>query len=304
MTYLLLWIVDGNFSSVLLVVGGMFLQFQDPALGGKLMLTDEVDRWQSQVADAPLIHIIWNRTEQPVELAVDGVQITLTQNCLTTTTFLQRVKIPNPHSQLTIFSFNREFYCIHTHDEEVSCNGIIFFGAQQTPIIHLEPTEAGKFEMLYLVFRDEFSTRDNIQGEMLQMLLKRLIIKITRLARENQLPKGTPSEQVETIRKFNMLVDQHFREKRLVSDYAELLFKSPKTLSNVFAKHGNRTPLQIIHERIVLEAKRQLLYTDKTVKEISHELGFDEVASFHKLFKKVTHCSPQQYKNESIKASA
>jgi len=90
----------------------------------------------------------------------------------------------------------------------------------------------------------------------------------------------------------------HFKEKRQVNDYAELLFKSPKTLSNLFAKYNQKTPLQIIHERVVLEAKRLLLYTDKTAKEIAYDLGFEEIASFHKLFKKVTGYTPQKFKIE------
>ncbi|MEM8565569.1 MAG: helix-turn-helix transcriptional regulator, partial [Bacteroidota bacterium] len=130
------------------------------------------------------------------------------------------------------------------------------------------------------------------------MLLKRLIIKTTRLAKSQLITKELNDTQIDVIRKFNVLVDIHYKSKRHVSDYAELLFKSPKTLSNLFAKYGQRTPLQIIHERLVVEAKRLLLYTDKTAKEIAYELGFDEVASFHKMFKKVVSQSPQQFKLE------
>ena len=84
-----------------------------------------------------------------------------------------------------------------------------------------------------------------------------------------------------------------------MNEYAEMLFKSPKTLSNLFAKYNYKTPLQIIHERIALEGKRQLLYTDKTAKEIAHDLGFEDAGSFHKLFKKVIGQTPNDFKKSS-----
>ena len=247
-----------------------------------------------------LINIFWNRSDSDYNFLIDGIPLKLIPNQLTTSTFLQKVEFKKNALPLTAFSFNREFYCIQDHDEEVSCNGIIFFGTQKTPVVTLDAGEVRKFDLLYEVFIDEFKTKDNIQGEMLRMLLKRLIIKTTRLAKEQLITKGLGDSQIDIIRKFNVLVDIHFRDKRHVSDYADLLFKSPKTLSNLFAKYSQKTPLQIIHERLVLEAKRLLLYTDKTAKEIAHELGFDEVASFHKLFKKVVNQTPQQFKEDHL----
>ena len=245
-----------------------------------------------------LIHIHWNRNNTPIKIHLDSLTFQLAPNQIFTTTFFQHLEISNTEPPLTTFSFNREFYCIVDHDQEVSCNGILFFGTQDTPIITLDDVEEKKFSLLYEVFIDEFSTRDNIQGEMLRMLLKRLIIKTTRLAKQQLISKEIKETQIDIVRQFNVLVDIHFKEKRQVSEYAELLYKSPKTLSNLFLKYNQKTPLQIIHERIVLEAKRLLLYTDKTAKEIAYDLGFEEVASFHKMFKKVVGNTPQQFKSE------
>ena len=78
--------------------------------------------------------------------------------------------------------------------------------------------------------------------------------------------------QIDLVRKFNVLVDRNFKSKKTVGEYADLLFKSPKTLSNLFAKHNQKTPLQIIHERTVLKAKRLFMHTDKSFKEIAFDL--------------------------------
>lgn len=245
-----------------------------------------------------LINILWNRNDESVTFLKDDIPITLLPNQITTSTYLQKITFKSTDVPLTAFTFNREFYCIQDHDAEVSCNGIIFFGTQEPPIITLSPDDFSKFNTLVEVFVDEFTTRDNIQGEMLIMLLKRLIIKTTRLAKEQLITPDLKESQIDVVRKFNVLVDTHYKQNKQVNEYADMLFKSPKTLSNLFAKYNQKSPLHIIHERIVLEAKRLLMYTSKSSKEIAFELGFEDAGPFQKLFKKVTGQTPQNFKNE------
>jgi len=197
---------------------------------------------------------------------------------------------------LTAFIFNREFYCLADHDSEVSCNGILFYGTQDTPVITIPNEQVLKFNSLLEVFVDEFNTPDKIQGDMLQMLLKRLMIICTRLAKEQLILKKIDNSQIDTLRRFNFLVDIHFKTKRQVSDYADLLNKSPKTLSNLFSLYSQKTPQQIIHERVALEAKRLLHFSEKNAKEIAFELGFEAPTHFSKFFKKIVGFSPSEYR--------
>jgi AraC-like DNA-binding protein len=147
------------------------------------------------------------------------------------------------------------------------------------------------------VFIEEFKTSDNIQNEMLLVLLKRLIIYVTGLARIGYAPvKKVQDERFHIVRKFNLLVELHFKAEHSVSFYADLLFKSPKTLSNLFAIFNQKTPSQIIQERITVEAKRLLCYTDKSVKHITFELGFEDVSYFSSFFKKNTGLSPSDFR--------
>ena len=243
-----------------------------------------------------LINIHWNRSDQSIEMEVDGERMVMLPGQLCTTTYLNNIRFLSADEHLTTFAFNRPFYCIIDHDHEVSCNGILFFGNQRPPIVTLNASEIPKFDMIHEVMMDEYQTRDRVQGEMLRVLLKRLIIKTTRLAKEQLLPRAIDDEQIDTVRKFKVLVDIHYKEYHQVAEYADLLFKSPKTLSNLFKKADQPSPLQIIHERIVLEAKRQLIYTDKSVKEMALELGFKDIGSFHRLFKRSQNVTPQEFK--------
>jgi len=96
------------------------------------------------------------------------------------------------------------------------------------------------------------------------------------------------------------LVEANFRTEHSVSFYAQQLCKSPKTLANVFAIYNNKTPSQLIQERILIEAKRLLTYTQQSVKQITFELGFEDVAYFSNYFKKHTALSPVEFRNTPV----
>ena len=144
--------------------------------------------------------------------------------------------------------------------------------------------------------KNEFKTPHKIPVDILQMLLKRLIIICTRSAKEQLILKNLDNEQIDVVRKFNVLVDMHYKTKRKVSDYAVLLFKSPKTLSNLFAVCIQKSSQQIILERLAFEAKRLIQFSNMQNQEIAYELGFNDPAHFSRFFKKMTNYSPTQYR--------
>lgn len=201
---------------------------------------------------------------------------------------------------ITAWQFNRDFYCIVDHDREVSCVGFLFYGSRETMFIRLDEQEGKKIALLEQVFAEEFDTIDNIQEDMLRMLLKRLVIIITRLAKEQYISKKDLSEEkLDLIRKYNLLVENHYKSQHQVKFYAQKLHRSPKTLSNLFAIYNQKSPRAVIQERILLEAKRLLIYTDKSAKEIAYELGFEDIAYFSNFFKKNTSMTPITFRKSS-----
>ncbi|MBO9201863.1 MULTISPECIES: helix-turn-helix domain-containing protein [Niastella] len=239
--------------------------------------------------------IAWNPGEKQT-VTIDGTEHDLPPNTLLTLLFNQSFSFERSE-EIIAWQFNREFYCLIDHDKEVSCVGFLF-GSTDHILIRLQEEAQEKLKLLSAIFMDEFKTTDNIQNEMLLALLKRLISYITRLARSEYVPeKKVQEEKYHLIRKFNLLVEMHFKEEHSVSFYAQQLFKSPKTLSNLFAIYNNKTPSQVIQERILIEAKRLLTYTSKTVKQITFELGFEDVSYFSNFFKKHTSLSPVDFRH-------
>ena len=223
----------------------------------------------------------------PLQLQPDTMLVLTPDNYLKT----------NEASDCLVYQFNRDFYCIKDHDREVSCAGLLFYGNDSAPVISLPGKDISKLDLLHQVFLDELDTVDNIQAEMLRMLTARLIITATRLIKQ-QGNIEISEKQSDLLRNFNVLVETYFRTEHSVGFYAEKLFKSPKTLSNTFSKY-NKSPLKIIHDRIILEAKRLLIYSDKTNKEIAYDLGFDDASHLSRMFKKHTNLSPTLFKKNS-----
>ncbi len=234
-------------------------------------------------------------TESGNKLVIDGVPHNFEKNQIVCLTEFHRLEIEKVTS-LKQVKFNKPFYCILDHDTQIGCRGILFFGASDLPVFHIPDDELDKFETLWKMFTLEFESKDNLQIEMLQMMLKRLLIFCARLYKEQNIHGTDDKGTVELIREFNFLVETHFRTIHGVAEYAELLHKSPKTLANYFSKHYSKSPIQIIRDRIMIEARRLLLYSDKPIKELAYELGFDSIQTFSRSFKKKQGISPSEFR--------
>ncbi|MFS4418150.1 helix-turn-helix domain-containing protein [Maribacter sp. 2307ULW6-5] len=280
----------------------MKLEFKNTLEESSIILTDfNCGPAQNLLQDSGYYKIVWAR-DREFSLTVDGYAVQLKQHQVLFCTTLNLLQVPK-ESGLIALVFNREFYCIRDHDHEVSCNGILFFGSSQPPIVSLAQKDIRSFEAMFTIFREEFETVDHIQGEMLRVMLKRLLITSSRLVKEMQKISQLPNTQLELLRNFHVLVEQHFKEKHKVADYAALLYKSPKTLSNVFKKAGRPSPLAIINERILLEAKRLLLNSHLSAEQIAHALGYEEGAHFSKFFKSHTGLPPVEYRAKKTKTA-
>lgn len=272
----------------------VFTEFSTNAIlkiGNESLLSDYKDSAQA------VLYTFIRTQDTKAEIVVDSIPYTIEPQSLVVLTPVQYIRFVQGED-LIVYQFNQEFYCIKDHDQEVSCAGLLFFGNVHVPLIGLSTNEVNKFSTLHEVFMDEFETKDSIQAEMLRMLMARFIIISTRLLKAKEgFVETTKNTKIELLREFNMLVEAEFKTEHSVSYYADKLFKSPKTLSNTFSKL-NTSPLQIIHDRIILETKRLLIYTDKTAKEIAYEVGFDDASHLSRLFKKHTSFSPSDFKKQ------
>ncbi len=269
-----------------LAASSVRLSFHDPVADGYLYLgigEPEAEGVYFRRARPPLLTIAWNRGPAQV-VVVDDLPVPVPAGAFVALVVNQTFRFSHP-GHVVLWQFDRDFYCIVDHDPEVSCAGLLFYGAHGVPVLPLSDAEQPRYGALLDVFVEEMGTRDAIQGEMLRMLLKRLIIKLTRIARAAAGPPTLAGPHLDIVRRFNLFVEQNYRTHHRVQDYAAMLNRSPKTLSNLFARFEQPTPLAIIRARLSLEARRLLRYTDRSAKQIAEQLGFADLATFGRFFK-------------------
>ncbi|MCD8091455.1 MAG: helix-turn-helix domain-containing protein [Bacteroides sp.] len=265
-------------------------------LNGNVAMTYRYHESVQLQRDKTLYKFIWVQSGT-LTVEVDHIPMRLSQDeIITLTPPLHHLEVKEVDGEYLTFVFNSNFYCIYGHDNEVSCNGFLFFGSSKVMRLTLSAEQSSNLHDIVRIFRQESAIHDNLQEEMLRIVLKRFIITCTRIARRKFGVGKENEKSFDIIRQFYVLVDQNFKEKKQVQDYADILCRSPKTLSNLFASCGLPSPLRVIHERIEAEAMRLLLYTRKSAKEISAILGFEDLAAFSRFFKKMTGESLSDYR--------
>ncbi|MGK9118274.1 helix-turn-helix domain-containing protein [Olivibacter jilunii] len=196
--------------------------------------------------------------------------------------------------------FNPEFYCIAFHDKELACGGILFDNVFEVPSIECTGVERRAFLDVVGKLTQELSQNDFWTEEMARTYLKQLIIAASRSwMKLNPEPRFSISEEGLLSRRFSQLVEKHFTELHNASDYAALLYVSVKTLNRKIVERKGKSPNLIIKERIILQAKRLLVHTELSVKEIAYQLGYEDYSYFVRFFRIKSGVTPQEFRFNS-----
>lgn len=211
----------------------------------------------------------------------------------------QHLHIKNGKEESILLHYNRDFYCIQIHDKEVACDGLLFHNVFEIPFVELDDSEVLLMKNLFQNIQDELEWNDSSAEEMIRTYVKQIIIRATRKWKKENLDNDIikiPGSELDIFRDFSRHLEIHFREKHNVADYAALLHLAPKTLTHKFKNLNLDSPNQFIINRILLEAKRLLFYTDKPVKEIAYDLGYEDPAYFNRVFTGKTGSTPANFK--------
>ena len=195
--------------------------------------------------------------------------------------------------------FHSDFFCIHKHQTEVTCNGVLFNNIYQMPFVLVDESLQNTLSKLIEQIKAEMQNPGLAQYELLISYMKIFLISASRSKTEQQPPaiqskKGNKEPPI--LQNLKEAIEKDFKSKHTPGDYAGLLNISPNALAKITKKHFNKTLTNLITERIIIEAKRELYLTNKSVKAIAYELGYDDEYYFSRFFKKNTDIPPQVYR--------
>ena len=132
------------------------------------------------------------------------------------------------------------------------------------------------------------------KNQMLTSWLRVLVIYLSRLYTE-QFGENKITQHHHLLRRFQQLISDHYADTHDVASYANLLHISPGYLNDIVKQHSGKTAISHIHSRLVVEAKRRLLHTELSVKQIADELGFEDAAYFNRFFKRLVDATPAAF---------
>lgn len=141
------------------------------------------------------------------------------------------------------------------------------------------------------------------RGPLLEALLAVILVWVERHLR----PAATEAAQDPGSRhlaRYAQLIEAHFTEQHQVAWYARRIGVTPAHLNSIVQALTGKSALQLIHERLLLQARRELIYTPRSVALIADTLGFADASYFTRFFKRMAGVSPRDFRRRLLEGTA
>lgn len=186
--------------------------------------------------------------------------------------------------------------------EETLVANQLFDNIQAYPVVSIPPSTYAVFEDLVHRMELEYISDEEGKETVLLSYLKILVTHILRLKRTQTMQAQLRLDPGHFLFcKYKSGIENNFRKHHGVQHYADLLNTPARTLNALCKKFGGKTAGEMIADRILLEAKRELYYGAESIKGIAYMLGFDDPAYFTRFFEKHEGVGPQEFKDMNWK---
>jgi AraC family transcriptional activator of pobA len=192
--------------------------------------------------------------------------------------------------------FTDAFFARSQADAQFLHTTILFQDLLDIPVVQTDgnaPAVVGIFAQLATELAQE---ADPYQPVVLQNLLHNLLLLAERARRQQGFRPLDKGPDLDYTVLFRDLLETQFKTQRAVRAYAAQIGVSEKRLAQATAKTLGKLPKELIDERVTLEAKRLLVHTRDSMKEIGFALGFDEPTNFVKYFRRQAGMTPIEFR--------
>jgi AraC family transcriptional regulator, transcriptional activator of pobA len=193
--------------------------------------------------------------------------------------------------------FHGDFYCIEYHKKEVACNGLLFNNIYLEPFIQVTSEQFQELQELFDRLSLELNFSDSYSEAVARAYLQ-LVLAISSKVKTSSIVSRESDQNRHPVMQFKSLLEQHFYTERQPSFYADQLGISTNTFSKKCREHFSRTPSELIHERVILEAKKLIHLSYQSIKQIAAKLNFTDEHYFSRYFKKHTGVSPTTFREK------
>lgn len=194
-----------------------------------------------------------------------------------------------------VILFSRDFIGLRSNDSDKLFE-MPFLNNSPNPVLNLTAEELSGLMHLVETMKVESANENQHAEDIIRSTLMVFLMKCHRYYCDRH-PEDETRYKSDLFMQFRKVMEKHFATCHKVKDYAELLNTTEKTLNDSIKKVTGKTVSELIYARITLEAKRLLLHSEMSAKEIAYALNFSDPAHFSKFFKKQTGTSPSEYKS-------
>ncbi|WP_297086688.1 helix-turn-helix transcriptional regulator [uncultured Draconibacterium sp.] len=192
--------------------------------------------------------------------------------------------------------FTDDFFSKNEQDNRFLRSSILFSDLYPTGIVRVNPQFSDLQVFLNAIETEFLKEYDRAQFQILHNMLHIFLLQAERELRKQGHKELKPSINLDYVILFKDLLEQNYRKEKSVNKYAADLSISDKQLHKATKALFDKTPKQVIDERVLLEAKRLVVHTALSIKEIAYELGYDEPTNFIKYFRKHTGVTPSEFR--------
>ncbi|WP_353145124.1 helix-turn-helix transcriptional regulator [Chryseobacterium sp.] len=195
-----------------------------------------------------------------------------------------------------IFFCSQEFYEMHYVNQKL--RNFPFFGSVSFPRkLQLNNEDIKETVRLFQELGKEYQAKNMMKEGLMLSLMSHIFINATRLFSRDfdSSDSSAGLSYFKHYQDFETLIEQHFTTQKSIAYYASLLGISSKHLNRIVQTVVQKTATEVITERVVLEAKRMLMYLDESLVEIAFRLGYDEYSYFVRVFRKSSGMTPTQF---------
>lgn len=198
--------------------------------------------------------------------------------------------------------FSEEFFNLNFQNMEVIPGYPLVTQLENGPILNLNEEQFEQFYLFIQNIKKELKDSGNDSKEIIVAYLKIFFLKLRQNFSKLLTTKNeAPSSMKGLVYRFNQLVEENYDQIHHVKEYAEVLGESPINLNRAIKSVTDKTASEIIIDRLILEAKRLLIYSDLNNKEVAYKLNYEDPSYFARIFRKKTGLTPSAFRNKSKK---
>ncbi|WP_375753611.1 helix-turn-helix domain-containing protein [Vibrio sp. HN007] len=154
--------------------------------------------------------------------------------------------------------------------------------------------ECSDYQSYIDTLKQELPRKGLISREVIRSLLRALLLNT--LVKYYDSLEHHSSQDSRHFRRLKYVLENHFHQTHKAADYANMIGVCSKSLNLISKKHTGKTAKQLIDDRVLLELKRRLAFSQDSIYDISLQLGFKEATNMTKFFRRHTDVTPKEFR--------